>query len=319
VDTLSQDQLTVELTYLQVYLDKLYRTANIGPDGNKHFDPGLVSDTGRVDDVLAEFLEEQVNKLDNAEFGWQVLKTFVTKDGTKLSRSIEGVNELLKAQDIDVRRTQIAEAIAFFTRRKILTELQDSPNKFEFTHDSLAVKTFEKFDARELALIEVRNFIAQQYELYRREKKSLLTRTNLAYVGPVLDKISLPDEQLAFVERSKRFVKRQRRGVFAIVAAVIIILSVLSTVSLYQVRKARQAEEMAVAEKEKAAKRLEDFKAAEIRRKQLEVDRELSQARIQFEGGYPDNALVIFDKVLKIDSSQEVRLRIDRLKQEYNR
>ncbi|MFC2090713.1 ATP-binding protein, partial [Bacteroidota bacterium] len=73
----------IELTYLQVYLDKIYR---ISSDSNA-FSLEHIKKVGDVTDILGSFLDEQINELEDPEIGLFVLKGFVSMQGTRKKNS----------------------------------------------------------------------------------------------------------------------------------------------------------------------------------------------------------------------------------------
>jgi len=74
---LSPESTEVELTYLQVLLDKLYHLATDKDKEKPVFSNKLLSEIGDVSDLLGSFLEEQINQLDDPETGLIILKSFV--------------------------------------------------------------------------------------------------------------------------------------------------------------------------------------------------------------------------------------------------
>lgn len=62
MERLGSEKSAVELTYLQVYLDKLYKEAVISDPAHPVFNEALLERTGQITDVLAEFLDEQIAK-----------------------------------------------------------------------------------------------------------------------------------------------------------------------------------------------------------------------------------------------------------------
>ena len=83
LEKLNPDKPEVELTWLQVYLDKVFRMAlNEGKDITE-LSIDLLDRTGEVKDLLGSFLEEQISQLDDPETGMIVLKSFVSVKGTK--------------------------------------------------------------------------------------------------------------------------------------------------------------------------------------------------------------------------------------------
>jgi Cdc6-like AAA superfamily ATPase len=84
---------TVDLPYMQVYLDKLIRNL---PEDTVHLTKKDVLNTGILDDVLADFLQDRVDLISRKVLVtedeiWDVLNILVSVDGTKQS---------LKSQDI---------------------------------------------------------------------------------------------------------------------------------------------------------------------------------------------------------------------------
>lgn len=95
INNLRDKHQRVDLTNLQVYMDRLYRTRLGHTSANSPvvFDPTLVQQIGRIDNVLGTFLEEQMLLLEDklSEKGvsrpkglpLEILFTMVTEDGTK--------------------------------------------------------------------------------------------------------------------------------------------------------------------------------------------------------------------------------------------
>src|SRR4029079_4533370 len=81
LDRLANEKSTVELTYLQVYLDKLYKQAITANPQHAIFNEDLLQSTGQIDDVLAEFLDEQIAKTAHPEEALAILKSFVSGEG----------------------------------------------------------------------------------------------------------------------------------------------------------------------------------------------------------------------------------------------
>lgn len=130
----------VELTYLQVLLDKLYRMAaerNIYP---VVFDSQLVREAGQIQDILGDFLEEQLHvferEVDNKDAALRFLKAFVSEKGTKVPIHRSFLSDHL----LDMNEVKINIYLNFFTERRILKPLDN--HQFELAHDSLAAKIF---------------------------------------------------------------------------------------------------------------------------------------------------------------------------------
>jgi len=75
----------IELTYLQVFLDRLYKQAT-GNGEHKQvpaFTNALVDNCGNVKDLLGDFLDEQVKSFENSDLAMTMLKSLVSGKGTK--------------------------------------------------------------------------------------------------------------------------------------------------------------------------------------------------------------------------------------------
>ncbi len=133
------DAKEVELANLQIYLDRLYRNdlARIkkGSTGRSvQFDAALVNQTNDIEDVLSDFLDEQIEKLETElqmieEVSYQglpmdILYQLVTDDGTKRSISVEELAEELlknqKAKKQGVSKTIIEHCVNRFNHLRII-------------------------------------------------------------------------------------------------------------------------------------------------------------------------------------------------------
>src|SRR6266850_6921284 len=75
---LSPEKADIELTFLQVFLDKIYRTAIKDGNGEVAFKNSLLTSSGNVGDILSEFLDEQLDQLPDKEKALALLKAFVS-------------------------------------------------------------------------------------------------------------------------------------------------------------------------------------------------------------------------------------------------
>lgn len=138
IDKVTEGMGRVQLTYLQVFLDKLYRVAVLRGGDKIVFDQELVNEVGRIEDVLRDFLDEQLDvfaqEVDNKEIGLKWLKLFVSEKGTKIP---------IKRQDIERAMPELGRIkhfnyLQFFVNRRILRPLDS--DQYELIHDSIALK-----------------------------------------------------------------------------------------------------------------------------------------------------------------------------------
>ncbi|MEM6346836.1 MAG: ATP-binding protein [Bacteroidota bacterium] len=123
----------VDLTNLQVYLDRLYTTYLKVPEANRDnmvFTPSLVDRVGELTDVLSDFLDEQLKELENQmpehkkTVPLDVLFEFVTNDATKRSATVEAVKqELFKKKDISSEDVDFC--IDYFSSIRLFRELDE--------------------------------------------------------------------------------------------------------------------------------------------------------------------------------------------------
>ena len=96
---------------------------------------------------------------------------------------------------------------------------------FEITHDSLAAKIWEKVSSEERGMLEVKNFITSSLHIYQ-TRKVRLSRKDLGYVHPFLNKMSLTPEESQFIKKSQLFYKRQRAASVSVIVLIFLMLSV---------------------------------------------------------------------------------------------
>lgn len=129
IDNLS-DKKGVDLTNLQVYLDRLYRKdiKRRGLSGQVRFDPRLVEEVGELKDVLGDFLDEQLSQIE-LELGKKnvpldVLFALVTDDGTKRTQEIAFIKDSLFRKK-NIPKEDIEYCIRRFSEMRIFKEVEE--------------------------------------------------------------------------------------------------------------------------------------------------------------------------------------------------
>ena len=124
------DKKGVDLTNLQVYLDRLYRKdAKRRPNQESiSFDPELVEEVGELKDVLGDFLDEQLDLLE-LELGKEgvplaVLFSLVTDDGTKRAQETEAIKETLFRRK-EISKEDVDYCIRRFSEMRIFKEIDE--------------------------------------------------------------------------------------------------------------------------------------------------------------------------------------------------
>lgn len=137
IDNLRDKRERVDLTNLQVYLDRLYREdAKRAKNKKSHyisFDLPLVKKVGQIENVISEFLDEQIEEIEaklsqkgvknTKGLPLEILFTLVTDDGTKQAMNAQSVLENLpKNRQID--RSQLEFCLEEFRNIKLLRQLE---------------------------------------------------------------------------------------------------------------------------------------------------------------------------------------------------
>lgn len=145
--------------------------------------------------------------------------------------------------------------------------------KIELAHDSLANRIYQLASSEDKTLLKMRAFVETRYA-YFKENHIWLSKEDLNYVSPYLDKIQLSSDERTFIRRSKRF--NNKRRIFTLAGGILslLILVVLTMVSMSQwnnlstIKAQQQVQldrlENALAEREKAEKRAELILSGEI-------------------------------------------------------
>jgi WD40 repeat protein len=262
----SDKTLTIQLPYLQVFLDKLYMatTQDETRQAGAVFTLDTINKMGDIGDILRDFLEEQVKtisqKLSTDEKPitvdniWDILSPFATLEGTKDPISMQTLLQRLPGVDAQL----VAATVKAFVDGRILRHNEEG-DIYELAHDSLAGKIAGKRTDEEVALLEVERLIKSQLDL-KKEARGLLQENQLNVIDLYWVKLKprLDDDAIALINNSREAIKeekgRKRRlamSVFAAALAVIIILSGLTFWAFTQKKAAKlktmQAQSLALA------------------------------------------------------------------------
>jgi WD40 repeat protein len=270
LEKLSPGETDVELTYLQVFLDKIYRLA-VGfipplqggqrgssplqesqggpaqkaggspPTPESHggsptptltlnFTFSLLEKTGNVSDLLGSFLDDQIALLEDPETGLVILKSFVSVKGTKQPMTSGEAREYVMTLGRDLKEPMIKEMIQVFVNLRILCD-KDQNSKYELRHDALAAKIYEKFTIAEKELLEVRKYVENAY--YTFEKRGIfLNRQDLEYLNNYENKLILPQNLKDFVIQSKDKLLKQKHALKRITRITILIFILILAITL---------------------------------------------------------------------------------------
>jgi WD40 repeat protein len=247
----------VELTYLQIFLDKIFNLAVSGAKvGEKEnvpilFTLRLLENVGGVSDLLERFLDEQISLLPNPEAALAILKSFVSFKGTKRQLNLADVKDYTYTLGEHVKGKELLEILGTLVHLRILRD-KNEKGFYELRHDTLAAKIFEKVSAAEIEILEVRQFIENAYYFWKKHGV-LLSPDDLKYINRFENKLSLSEELTSLISVSRETVNRtrtQKRNIFLSSGiAIILVLLCISIWALSERYRARILNTKLLAEK----------------------------------------------------------------------
>lgn len=205
-------KISIELPYLQVFLDKLYlhNTQDETRKAETTFTLADLKKIGDIGDVLRELLDEQaaiIAKENNltSDFIWKILSPFVTLDGTKEPLSVEDLKAHFPAMETET----IKQILQSFVNRRILRFIENE-ELYEISHDSLAKQIHAKRSDEEIALLEVQRLIKSQVSL-KEENRAFFEENQLLFMEPFLNRCPLNEKERTWIEKSKQYVEKQKK------------------------------------------------------------------------------------------------------------
>jgi hypothetical protein len=207
--------LTIQLPFLQVFLDKFYMkiTGDENREKEAEFSLQKLNDMGEIGDVLINFLEEQVAGISKKlkgkyttltpEITWKILSPFSTLEGTKEPISKNDLIDRLQNYDA----AMIDEVVHAFINSRIL-RYNEATDMFEIAHDSLAKPIAEKRSVEETALLEIKRLIKSV--VAEKEARAYFTEKQLLRIEPYLEKFKESDEEKDWIAKSRTFIHEQK-------------------------------------------------------------------------------------------------------------
>ena len=210
--------LTIDLPYLQVFLDKLYLETT--GDESRQADALITMDVlnriGDIGDVLRNFLEEQVKSISTrlsagyknitTEIIWKILSPFSTLEGTKEPISKKELAERLP----DLDNKLIDESVESFVNSRILN-FSENENLYELAHDSLALRIAEKRSDEEIAILEVQRLVKSQLGV-KDAAREYFTERQLLFIEPYLEKFKASNEEKDWITKSRTYREEEKKS-----------------------------------------------------------------------------------------------------------
>ncbi len=212
-----KNTLTIQLPYLQVFMDKLY--LEITHDETQEAEALITNETlqgiGDIGDVLRDFLESQVKSIStkqnlagatvSTDTIWKILSPFSTLEGTKEPILPKELHNRLTGFD----KNMIDDCITEFCNRRILN-FSENTNRYELAHDSLAKCIAEKRSDEEIALLEIRRLINNQLSI-KADARETFTEKQLNFIEPCLNKLNLTSDEVKLIDESKAKVELEKK------------------------------------------------------------------------------------------------------------
>jgi hypothetical protein len=264
LEKLNPESPEIELTYLQVFLDRIYKQVLSDKSNGNRFTIDILNKQGDVKDLLGSFLEEQISQLDDPETGLVILKSFVSVKGTKHQITEDEAAEYSRTLGKSIDQDTLKNLIQKFIGLRILRD-KDENGKYELRHDTLATKIYEKITLVEKELLEIRQFIDNAYNNYEK-REVLLNAEDISYIAPYEDKLFLNDKLQRFLNDSKREIhKAKRRRQNALIITALVIIAVLSFFTIWAFTEKNNAfdqQTIAESQKNEAVKAKEEAESA---------------------------------------------------------
>ena len=250
IENLSPGSPDIELTYLQVFLDKIYRMSIEEREGNKEdnnisFTLAQLKKAGNVSDLLGTFLNEQISLLSDPDTALAVLKSFVSVKGTKRQLTLDEVKEYSQTLGRHISDSDLLEMLQNFVHLRILRD-KDLHERYELRHDSLATKIFEKISGVEKDILEIRQFIEDGYHNWQK-RGVLLSSGDLEYIAPYESRLFLSSELLIFISQSRNQLEKankKRRVIF--IASTFFLLVTFACFTVWALIERRKSKEQEV-------------------------------------------------------------------------
>jgi WD40 repeat protein len=270
----------LELTWLQILMDRLYRTAAELDSQNPVIKLQDLEKLGRIGNVLSDFLDEQLRLMPHGDLGEAILKTMISADGTKKLVNINDISDTLKTTGHAVNQSLIEEILRHLIKVRIVTD-KDEQGYYELRHDAIAGRIYERMTAVERELIEVKAFLDNSYKTYI-QRSVLLTDNDLQYIALYESKLILSNELKDFIKISKKNVQharhRRRNIVVAATIALIVVLSGFTIWAMNERTNAIKLKTIAEEQKNEAIKANKEAESARIRAQEGENKAKANEA-----------------------------------------
>ncbi|MDX1941927.1 MAG: hypothetical protein SFU99_15300 [Saprospiraceae bacterium] len=232
IDNLSEQKSSIQLPYLQVYLDMLYREDFVRTYGRERQDDELpplnltrqeIQDFGQIENVLEKFLREQETAIQvqlsqehrdvPPQIVHQILDAFVSEEGTKRPIRFERVNKNIileaKIQELlpSLPEYLLTDCLEALEHNRLLRFTDEN---IELAHDSLADLIDRQRSDQQRQLNEIKRRLRNNFIEFQ-QTKEFLTRKQLNVYEEFLPQIQLDEELQKFIQESRQYVEAKEQ------------------------------------------------------------------------------------------------------------
>ena len=256
----------IELTELQIYLDRLYRedvervkTAQL-TRAEIVFDDALVGEES-LNDVMNEFLDEQLKAVSTTlsadstkkNLPLRMLFKFVTAEGTKKNLSFDDLKKEFATGNTPFSELQLQHCLTqlLLPEIKLLNRLNltaPAEERYEIMHDRMAACLQKRLGGEEEKERQAKNVLNSSYLSYAEEQKNnpnarlqeYLSVGNLALINETLNVRELSAQYQQYIEASKQHRARQKltRIIWlATAAAALLAIGVIGSIAFFQAQQ----------------------------------------------------------------------------------
>ena len=315
IENVSRGKSGIELPYLQVYLDRLYREdykrtypnqAETGAWLPLEFTKNEITAFGTIDNVLDKFLEEQQTTIqkdltaqdpsvtDGSVRG--VLNGFVTDEGTKRPVRYKRLNNVVTIGEAEktffpnLKPTTLTACLMALESARLI---RSDDNSIELAHDSLAALIDSKRTAEERRKNDIKRQIRLAYQTFPTTQE-YMTRKQINAFEDVLPQLDLEATVVGFFNESRRIrmeeetvlLKREQKRLRILrgIAAAAVLGLMVAVGFYFNAQQAKTSAEKATKRAEEAQKdavtQLNKFQVADSLRRKAEEKTEIEQFKI---------------------------------------
>jgi len=233
----------VELPYLQVVMDRLFRKALAESPERPTITRASYQAEGELKDILARFLEEEIARSGAPDQCRQILKALITAEGTcrvldarSLAEEAANFGDEIALPELERRLRELVDARVVKEKDKEQGDEsgagQASASLYQLRHDALAATVRAWMTGLEQELMEARESLRGRHKEYaarRQAREALLDKGFLSYLAPYETRLRLTGELAAYVKESReaaeKAAKRKRRILGGAVALAFVVLA----------------------------------------------------------------------------------------------